>query len=157
MNGNTPESKLPERLRKAAESLNKESDALTNSLKQVEQALKSLGLGIEVQLKAPVREEQDGGTDGVPPFTWKEYLGYGKSLGKSGNEWGLYILAESEDGPPDPSIRGIAELPREDRILMAKHLPALLDLMADEAEKMVKQVEDARVSAQEALKRLLKK
>jgi len=143
---------LPARLRSAAEALNRESDALTNSLKLVEQALKSLGLGIEAQLQDPVHEE-DEWIDECNKLHWKIYLGYAKRLGKSNNEWGLYIESDS-DGGPDGVTQGIAELSRENRILMAKHLPALLDLMAVQAEKLVHEVQAAAVAANDAAAKL---
>lgn len=150
MTGNSGSPQLPERLRKAAESLNRESDSLTATLRQVEKALNSLGLGVFATLKEPVLKETEM-TDSGHIIEWVHNLGYGKCGGKSANEWGIFIETE---GAGDPTYTGVPGMSRELRVAAAKNLPALLDLLTGEVEKLVGEIQGAKASAEEAAKKL---
>ena len=148
-------STLPARLRKAAQSLNQESDALTATLREIEAALNELGTGVSAKLAAPVLTEEEWSEDVSEEneqvlCSWQHRLGYGRCVGKSEREWGLYVHSECHPQPVS-KIRGIAELPRELRIATAKGLQDLLPLLVEQAELKVKEVAEAKARALEAL------
>jgi hypothetical protein len=155
MTGNVKKTILPEKLLEASDNLKRESDALTSSLRQVEKSINSLGPGIEAALKEPILKEDEFVEDdkgGYYQVKWEHFLGYGRCIGKSKREWGIYV--DTGFNGETNTIRGISELPRELRMAAAKHLPRLLDLLAEEAEKMLKDVQSAKLSAEDAVRRL---
>ena len=158
MTRNPESARLPARLRKAADTLNRESDALTQTLRDVETALNTLGIGVSAQLSEPVHTEEEWSEDLTVDnehvlLSWEHRLGYGKCVGKSEREWGLYVLSECH-AQPVSKTRGIPELPRELRIVAAHHLPELLERLVQQAEEKVREVTDARARAEESLSRL---
>ncbi len=158
MTGNAGKTPLPDRLRDAAETLNRESDALAQSLRETEAALNALALGIEVHLEEPILTVREMAEDkkGNPmgEYTLEYSLGYGKCLGKNKREWGIWIRTDFEGETKD--FTGVAELSRELRVAASKHLHALIDLLTAEAEKVAKDVREAQAALDEAARRLNK-
>lgn len=156
MTGNNNGKFITARLQEAALELNRESDALTATLQEVERALNSIGLGVAAQLPEPILKESridvDIASEGVCVVTVHQ-LGYGRVVGKSGREWGIYVESSSH-ADLEPTYRGIQDLSRDMRVLVAEALPKLMDQIASEAEQLLNQIRRAKTSAQEAAKKL---
>lgn len=157
----TPEQKLPPsttaallRLRSTAEMLNRQAEMLATSLQKVQAALNAMSLGIGAQLKDPilteeeVREDEKGNTC---TLTTQHFLGYGRCVGKTGREWGIYVMSVS---PEKAEFRGPADLPRELRMLAAEHLPALLDQLTTQAEELARSIQATAQSLDDTAQKL---
>ncbi len=144
-------------LRSLAEDLNRASDQLTEALLQTEKALAAIRLGIEVSLEEPILKETDWLVDektgrSTEGPDWELYLGYGRRFFKSKNDWSIYVdifcCGEIH------STRRISELSRDQRILVADHLPELLDFIASKAKETLEKVKIAKVSVETATQTL---
>lgn len=124
--------------------LKKASDTFRNSLKEVEEELAKLNLGLEVEYNRPivegeVREEQDEQGTVTRKVKRLVFLGYGTNTGSG---WGLQARHYRIVFMPDDQmeyvqerVRTLVNSPPAIRMAAAEHLPGLLQALQEEASK----------------------
>lgn len=101
-----------EQLREAAASLNGASDALGETVKKIDEALKILNLGIEAWTREP---------SAVPSARGGLYLGYAKV----GSRWGLAIFLDSPELGQETWL--FNDAPRGYRVILISRLTELFE------------------------------
>jgi hypothetical protein len=121
-------------LARTAKQLNQTSDALGKYVAEIEEALKTLNLGVSAWVTIDVYSQMDG------MATLHEELGYDK-IGKT---WCIgirsYRAPEWDDGWLDYERWIFNEGPRELRIAATDHFPALIQKLNKEASEIAKRV-----------------
>jgi hypothetical protein len=130
-------------LARLSQDLNQASDALSQQIAQVEEALNELKLGVRAWVQ--VRSSQSFDEGSSYPTTDSEYLGYGKRHGR----WGLLYMYSVEEFPDRDSVMFLRDAPREDRVTAVEKLAELVRALekttkelTEEATKKAAQVAD---------------
>jgi hypothetical protein len=123
-----------EELTTTAKSLNVASDALGKFVAEIEDALKSLGLGVASWVQIECGENED------KSISWHRDVGYDK-LGKN---WCICLRSIRQHNFADDLYEcetwAFNEGPRWLRINAVDHLPALLKKLSDDGKNMTKHV-----------------
>jgi len=124
-------------LAKLAPQLNKATDLYMDELREIEEKLKKLNLGIEVELNEAIQEghhfsedNPNGEPTGITFYSaWM--LGYGRIRHSTFTEWSLlvyYYTVYSDDRDwQEEDTFPLLEASRELRIAAAEKIPALLE------------------------------
>lgn len=143
------------RLEGLSAQINQASDSLSTTLAQIEIKLQDLRLGVEawVHIETTRLCDDVGNDDGATLV----FLGYGKYNG----QWQLLIKSQTDnpdedgaltriEGPPVP----LRQQPRETRVKAIQHLPALLEILAKNAEATLQMIESQKAVAQAVIDEL---
>jgi hypothetical protein len=149
--------RLFEELSGAAHALNEESDAVTGLIRQYEDQLNGLRLGVEVWVTISSLEQDfrwyDPHDDDRRPWPAKRSTDRELGFRSMGREWRLVFRQmkyqriasgdweETEVGQPV----ALLETPRVDRIDALEHVPELLSKLKDEAQELLGKVKAAKV------------
>jgi hypothetical protein len=128
-------SALLKQLSSASQSLTEASNILTEQIKEIEKALASYNLGVQVStVLRHLSTEVDIGTH-VVSCDQVDSFGYFKHNGK----WGLFVTTYT-DGLDDEKTWPLHDAPRELRILAVDSIPALLEKMVAGATTLAAEV-----------------
>jgi hypothetical protein len=150
----TPFPSLLAKLDENAARLNAASDSLNLILTTVEQRLAQANVGVEVWLRqALASTEAEGSTGGETTWT-AQFLGFAKVNG----QWTLAIKSTRfvsgffegdtscpyRNGYKDGEPIRLAKASRELRIQALEHVPALIELLSQEANRCIETIDNAK-------------
>ena len=147
-----------------ATKLNRKSDQINRTITTINQKLAKLNLGIEVWLDTPLSAEKWGEAEDVElakPWQLDDdgvrcreafYLGYGRL----GDKWELLAKLVTEESQPDGTIVTVGEASRASvlkgtrnaRLAVLEQLPALMDALKAEGERLLKLIDAGEKTAQ---------
>jgi hypothetical protein len=131
-------------LKTVSADLNAASDELGKCIAEIDEALKTLNLGLTVWV--PIRSGRGDFESGDDSY-WSEDIGYAKWAGR----WGicLRIIEEYAGNEQDPDIWLFNEAPRALRLEGINHLVTLLQKLNEEGLATAKMIRDKTTGAQE--------
>lgn len=138
-------------LEPVAAELNRASDAFSEELKQLEDELRKLNVGIDVTLRPAFYSDRPEMVEkGEHRHVELRYSDYFLAYGKVGSLWRILVREDfvfldpasmTTDTPDLPGEeRPLLESPRELRLAAAERIGALLDLISEEAKKKTEAV-----------------
>jgi hypothetical protein len=124
-----------ERIEAVSNTLNQNSDRLSDKIVEIESALNHYKLGIWAWLEEPLYYRTESDVDGTE-FEVSCHLGYGKIRDK----WGL-VVHERYDNEPEPTNPTfLKDAPRDIRARAIGRIPELLKCVAEKAADLSREI-----------------
>src|SRR5579863_6634773 len=117
--------------------LNSDSDAVNSTIGTINKKLRSLNLGIEAWFNSPLLDPLPGdeSRDSIGPF-----LGYCSVE----DEWQLAVREKPIDWHGDLLRSPLLKASREVRIAALQYIPAVVDQLKSEAQRVLRAIRDAK-------------